>query len=432
MHLNYAADPHAVLRPYDKGVPGHIAPLAASEVGAEGWNLLREDLPLPVAVLKEGALLRNAAWMKSFVDRHEVALAPHGKTTMAPVLFDLQMRHGAWGVTVSSPHQIAAALAAGFRRLFVANQIVGRSGIRFVLDLMERDADVYIHLLVDSVENVDQIAAIALEMGIGRPLPVLVELGFAGGRTGTRTIGQGLEVARAVAQCPFLELAGVEGFEGIIRRSGMEPTLDAVRAFLADVVSLAEACDSEGLWGDGAVLLSAGGSAFFDLVVTAFSAARLAVPTTILLRSGCYVTHDSGLYRKLFAALKSREPRLFEEGGPQAALEVWSYVQSRPEPGRVIATLGKRDVSHDDMPIPELWFRPGSNMKMPVPLREGHRVVALNDQHAFLDVPEDSPLQVGDMLSVGISHPCLTFDKWRVLHVVDDNYSVLGSLCTYF
>lgn len=426
-----ACDAATLLDPRDKGAPltGIATPLDA--VADQGWNLLREDLPLPLAVLKTAALRHNSRWMRAFTEHHGVAIAPHGKTTMAPALFDLQLRDGAWGITLSTPHQIAVALAAGVRRIFVANQVVGRAGIASLFDALDRYPDLDLHVIVDSVALVEQIERVATARPACRPLNVLVEKGFAGGRTGCRTVDEAVEVARRIAAAPALRLSGVEGFEGIIRKADAEATLAALNDFLASVVAVATACDAEKLF-DGPILLSAGGSAFFDLVVTAFRAATLSVPTTVLLRSGCYITHDSGMYTQLFRYLEERAPELLADGGPVPALEVWAYVQSRPEPGRVIVTLGKRDASYDDLPVAETWFRPGSDMARPQTVPDGHRVVALNDQHGFLNVPDDSPLQVGDMVSFGISHPCLTFDKWRVLHLVDEHYDVTGTIRTYF
>jgi D-serine dehydratase len=36
------------------------------------------------------------------------------------------------------------------------------------------------------------------------------------------------------------------------------------------------------------------------------------------------------------------------------------------------------------------------------------------------------------MLAFDISHPCLTFDKWRQLLVVDDRYRVTEVIETFF
>jgi D-serine dehydratase len=120
------------------------------------------------------------------------------------------------------------------------------------------------------------------------------------------------------------------------------------------------------------------------------------------------------------------------EGRLAAALEVWAYVQSRPEDGRLIVNIGKRDISFDaGMPVPLRWYRPGE-MQVPVAMPEAHRIVALNDQHGHMEVPETSPLKPGDMVAFGIGHPCTTFDKWQMLLLVDANYRVTDALKTFF
>mgnify|MGYP000908490021 CR=1 FL=1 len=47
-------------------------------------------------------------------------------------------------------------------------------------------------------------------------------------------------------------------------------------------------------------------------------------------------------------------------------------------------------------------------------------------------VSTEEDLSIGDLIGVGISHPCTTFDKWRVMLVVDDDYRVVDTLTTWF
>jgi D-serine dehydratase len=241
-------------------------------------------------------------------------------------------------------------------------------------------------------------------------------------------------VARAVKQAaPHAVLRGVEGFEGLFVGASAGELERQVRGFLDYLVEIALACERDDLFGDGEILLTAGGSAFYDLVVARFRAAGLTRPVRVVTRSGCYLTHDSGIYRRAFADLKRRAagaPGLGD--GPRAALEVWAYVQSRPEPTKALLGLGKRDASYDEPPLPLVWHRPGSNAPRPAPMPDGHEVTGLNDQHCHMSLPASSPLEVGDLVGFGISHPCLTFDKWQVLPVVDDDYRVIGAVRTFF
>jgi D-serine dehydratase len=417
-----------------KGVPGGTAPFAPDEIGRKGWNVLREDLPLPLAVLKDSAMTHNSRWMQRFVALSGAVIAPHGKTTMSPELFHRQLDDGAWGITLSNAAQLHVARAYGIRRVLLANQLVGKQAIRYVLDEVERDPEFDFYCLVDSVELVEILEQEARRRAIGRPLQVLVEGGFPGGRTGVRSLEAGLAVARAVKRAePFLALKGVEGFEGVIGHLTQTEVQAKIERLLTFLLEIASACEREGLFADGQLILSAGGSGFYDLVLERLGSAGLGRPVRVVTRSGCYLTHDDHAFRDLFRGVLARSGDARGLGeGLKPAIEVWSYVQSVPEPGRALLTMGKRDVSYDmGMPVPRVWYRPGS-AGGPQSLGEGHLVTMLNDQHGYLDLPAGSPLRVGDMVACGVSHPCTTFDKWHLLLVVNDDYDVVGGVRTFF
>lgn len=417
-----------------KGMPGGVDPFPLREVGAKGWNILAEDLPLPVAVLKRSALFHNGRWMADFLKLSGAVIAPHGKTTMSPQLFDRQLADGAWAITLATVHQIQVARHFGIDRVVLANQLVGRQAIRYVLDELARDPGFEFYCLVDSVDGVEILARAARAHPVARPLNVLLEGGTFGGRTGCRDQATALEVARAVAAAaPDLALRGVEGFEGLIHGKTDAEQDQMVSEFVAFLAGIAGACAREGLFADGPVLLSAGGSAFYDLVVDGFGRAEIGRETILLTRSGCYLTHDSALYKDFFARLETRTPAVAQLGeGLKPALQLWAYVQSRPEAEKTVLTLGRRDASFDaGPPVPELWFRPGTHAR-PTPFGEGCKVTELNDQHTHMTVPAESPLAVGDMVAFGVSHPCTTFDKWQYMFIVDDNYRVVSAIRTFF
>jgi D-serine dehydratase len=178
------------------------------------------------------------------------------------------------------------------------------------------------------------------------------------------------------------------------------------------------------------VLLSAGGSAIFDLVAGRLKP-DLGRPVRGLLRSGCYVTHDHGNYGRMLAAVAQR-CQCSETLQP--ALEVWTLVQSCPEPGLALLNAGRRDLSFDiEMPIPIARAARGTRVAQPVPA--SWKVVALNDQHAHLRWDGADAAQapaVGEKVGLGISHPCTTFDKWHWMPVVDDDYRVVDAITTQF
>jgi D-serine dehydratase len=349
------------------------------------------------------------------------------------MLFRRQLADGAWAMTVATVQQVQVCRAAGINRIVLANQLIGRQAIRYVLEELRAHADFEFYCLIDSLPGVAMLAEAAAAYRLAAPINLLLEGGMKGGRTGCRDIASALAVARAAAAAgPALKLRGVEGFEGLLPAMPAAEAEAGVRAFLDFLGEIAEACAAENLFAAGPVILSAGGSAYYDMVVERFSRERLGRETLVLTRSGCYLTHDSATYRRAFQRLTERSPTAGRLGeGLRPALEVWAYVQSRPEPTKAICTMGQRDVSRDiDMPVPLLWYRPGE--PSPRQIEPEHIVVGLNDQHAHIIIPQSSPFAVGDMVGFGVSHPCTTFDKWQVLYLVDDAYEVTGAIRTFF
>ncbi len=250
----------------------------------------------------------------------------------------------------------------GVPRVLLANQLVGREAIRTVIAELEADPGFELLCVVDSLAGVAGAAhASSRAYPLGRPLEVLLEGGAMGGRTGCRSVEDALAVARAVASAPELALVGIEGFEDVMGGdlAAAEPR---VEAFLGFLVEIARACAGQRLFAPGPVILSAGGSKFFDQVTRAFGAADLGRP--VRGRAAQRLLSEprrEDLYRGLRAA-RRRTPEVAELGeGLRPALEIWAVVQSTPEPGLAVLTMGKRDVSYDlGLPLARQWYRPGA------------------------------------------------------------------------
>lgn len=415
-----------------KGLPPGMSPLPIAAIGAQGWHLLRGDLPFPLAVIRDSALSHNHAWMRDFTQATGVLLAPHGKTTMAPQIFAQQLAAGAWGITVATVQQLTVCVRFGIRRVLMANQLLGRCEIGQAVDLRERHPDLEFHFLIDSEAQLRLVEAEARRHEMTRPLTVLLELGIPGGRTGCRSPVQALALARAIAASDVVDLAGIECYEGLQVTGDSERDAVFVTGLMNAVHEVALSCDRDGLFASPAIILSAGGSAAFDIVARELPM-QLSRPVLTILRSGCYVTHDSGFYNRMLERVLLRSGGTWQSRpGLQPALEVWAQVQSRPEPGLALLTMGKRDASFDlDLPVVSAHFRAGRDA-LPQSVPTHWRISAMNDQHAYLRIPDDTDLAVGDLVGCGISHPCTTFDKWRLLLTVDDAYRVTGAIRTFF
>ena len=409
-----------------KGFPHGAAPLPRSRVGAQGWNLLAGDLPLPLAVIRRDALAHNVGWMQRFADDAQVRFAPHGKTTMSPQLFRRQLDAGAWGLTFATVTQMQAGLAAGARNILIANQVLDAADLGAIAALGATHADVRVVFLLDSLAQLALIETLSAD----RPFEVLLEVGVAGGRTGVRTHDAAMALARRAHASDAVTLVGLECYEGLGNTGRSEDDRPAAADLMDRVERLAIQCNAEGLFGADEVIVSAGGSGVFDLVVPRMRMA-LSRPVAGLLRSGCYVTHDQGHYQRLVHSVNQRLG-CSDAQGLRAALEVWALVQSLPEPGLAILAVGKRDLSYDlGMPVPLATCARASRECVAAP--EGWCIQKLNDQHAYLRLSADTlGLQVGDRVCLGISHPCTTFDKWRWMPIVDDDYTVVDAIVTCF
>jgi D-serine dehydratase len=414
-----------------KAWPPHLAPRRLRDIGSLNLNLYRGDLPSPVAILREDAIDANEQWMKMFLASAGALLCPHGKTTMAPQLFMRQIEHGAWGMTVATRHQLGIACRAGVRKVILANEIVAASDMHWIAAELERTPDLELYAYVDSVRLVESWAALRRRRP-GRPICLLLEVGFMDGRTGARTLTEAIAVAEGVRAAPDLRLAGIAGFEGIITGNAQMSAVDRVRRFLDFMVETARECERRGLFEAEPVILSAGGSAYYDLVAEILGRAGLHARSNVVLRCGCYLTHDHRFYQKFVDDLIARSPASAKLPiRPRPALEVWSMVQSRPQPDLMICTMGKRDVGSDiDLPRPIAWCRP--NRDREAAALSNCTVVALNDQHAIVRIPPDSELGVGDLVGFGMSHPCTTFDRWPLLYMIASDGSVLGGISTFF
>jgi len=409
-----------------KGIPSPHS-VTPGSVAQKNWNLLNDDLHFPTMVLLDSAVEHNLKTMAHWCAANGFLFAPHGKTTMCPQLYRRQLDAGAWGITVAHAQQAMVAIKFGAKRVFMANQLVGRANIRSIALAMNADTGLEVYCCLDSVEGVEHLAAHWKDAGAKRPIKVLLEGGREGWRTGVRSLAEARDVLVAIRKHSApLEFAGFEGYEGIARLEEGALVKEYLDALIRDVDALAKELPKP----SSPFLFSVGGTSFLDYPHEILPTLRNRY--RVVVRSGCYITHDHGNYP---AHVKRTHARgLGDEAWPplRQALELWSLVQSVRDGSTAILTFGRRDAPHDgDLPLPLYVVRPGQARRDARSL-EGAKVVRLNDQHAFMTIPPGVELHVGDKVACGIIHPCTAFDKWPVIPLVSDSYKVLDLYCTYF
>jgi len=405
-----------------KGLPPDADGLTVGELAAQRRNLFTDGFTTPVLALSAERLDHNLRLMETYAVRHGLAFAPHGKTSMAPQLFQRQIEHGAWGITLAVPHQVRVARAYGIQRVFLANELTDPAALRWIAGELESDQAFRIICYVDSVRGVELMDR-ALR-GTARPVDVVVELAAGeGARTGVRTEAECAAVADAVAGTETLRLVGVAGYEGEVPQADPE----RVHAWLRRLVALAVDFDKAGRFAGAdldEIVVSAGGSAWFDAVADVFAELpELSLPVLKLLRSGAYVSHDEGHYRKI-----TPFNRVPEEGALEPAFRLWAQVVSRPSAEQAFTNAGKRDAAYDlGLPSAQVVRRDGAERPA-----TGIEVTGLSDQHAWLRTGPEADLEVGDWVGLGLSHPCTSFDKWQLIPVAEADGTVVEYIRTYF
>jgi D-serine deaminase-like pyridoxal phosphate-dependent protein len=385
-----------------------------------------DEFQTPLLTLDSGALVHNVRLMAEWVTARGLEIAPHGKTTMAPQLWAMLLDAGAWGITVATPWQAQLARAHGVQRIILANELVDPVALRWLAEELrdaQRSGTPFDFVCwvdsVDGVELMERVLSVAASESSAAglvPLPpvgVIVELGSLGARTGTRSVVEAVEVAAAVEAAERLSLRGVGGYEGSITGERTPAALSALERYLDQLVKLHDAIE----WGERTPIVTAGGSAYFELVADTLGALR--DRATVVLRSGAYQIHDDGFYLGIspFAEAEAEA----EGATPfRSAMHGWARVVSAPEPGLVLLDGGKRDFPAD-LGFPTAQLVVGRSAAESEHLLAGSAIVKFADQHAFLQLTGGQSLPVGTIVRLGLSHPCTAFDKWRLIPVIADS-----------
>jgi D-serine dehydratase len=419
-----------------RGVPPGVTDLPLSAVAEQNWRPADGVMALPVLTLDEEAFAHNRDAMLRYAREQDVAIAPHAKTPMAPDLAASLIDAGAWGATVADVRQAAVLLRAGVRHLILANEVGGRGGAGRLAALLTAWPDAELYAFVDSPAAAQAYAEAWRRQPAAPPLRVLVELGA--GRAGARSLAEAQAVVDAIVlqSAGRLALSGVAAYEGSATPGGdgVRPVIAGLLARVRELLAIVRARVGPGR----PLLVTAGGSVFFDDVVAALKPAVDADGAArLVLRSGAIFFHDHGVYERALRALDERGG--FRLGGEttkaaavfRPALRLWAEVLSRPEPGLAVLGMGMRDVSFDQgLPVPLRIHRDG------VLLRDvaagAMTIEKLNDQHAFLACGSSDDLRVGDVLELGVSHPCTCLDRYRVLFGLDANGRVRHAFPTFF
>jgi len=373
-------------------------------------NIFTSGFQFPIMVLKDKALKHNIDRMARFCKSVGAELAPHVKTTMSPQIAQMQVDAGAFALTIANFWQAEIFRNFGFKKLIIANEVLDPSAIAAISELNGKQAAEII-FYVDSLAGLEIVKKHTSKDGIQN---LFIEIGTDNGRGGVRDLDLVTTIAKNISEDPRLKLRGVTGFEGAVpnaaRTSAGE---DSVTKFCQKIVAAAN--NAFPYKSESEFIISAGGSAYFEIVASELN--KFDKPKILLLRSGGYVTHDSRYYEEIYPFRDSDDLLV-------PAIEVWAQVISAPEKDFGVLNLGKRDVGCDlHNPIPVARYSDKLS-------KFSGEIEKLNDQHGFMRSQEK--FAVSELIGLGISHPCTTFDKWRLIPLVNDKYDVVDCIHTFF
>ena len=256
--LTATRNPLPPISPQNKGLGRIDRDLSAEEISQLDWNLLREDLSLPVAVLDADKLRHNLEWMRQFIDAYGVRLAPHGKTTMAPTA--VRPSDKPWcmgnhaGHSSSDIRRMAARVAAR------AHGQPARRPAEYGAGLAHARGS-RVRILLSRRLCRLRASTRAFFSARGQHLHVLVEIGVPGGRSGVRNEEQLQAVLEAVsASNGAVVLDGVEFYEGILDDES------TIRTLLERVAAITARLMAERRIDRKPPIISGAGSAWFDVV----------------------------------------------------------------------------------------------------------------------------------------------------------------------
>lgn len=418
-----------------RGFPAGHAPLALDDIAKLGWKPFDGRMSLPLISLDRSAFAGNVELMMSYVSGQRIEIAPHAKTPMSTALAQQLLDAGAWGTTVADIRQASVMLGAGQRNLILANEIGGPAAARRLAALLAGHPEAKVHVFVDSPALASALAAAWAARDDLPALGLLIELGVARGGARSAEAADALLDTILGAETPNFKLTGIAAYEGAAATADPEETatrIEMLLAMTADVLTNVR----RRVGSERPLIVTAGGSVYFDMVVKGLKPAVDADGNArLVLRSGAIFFHDHGVYERGLAALDRRNGFIIAgetqsaSQGFRPALRLWAEIVSYPETGLAICGMGHRDVAMDQgLPRPLAIYRDGKLLRA---LAQA-TVVRLNDQHAFVELVEETDVRIGDVIEFGISHPCTCLDRHTLIYGLDGDHAVSAVYPTSF
>ena len=345
-------------------------------------GLPASELDTPALLVDLDILEANIASMAGDIAARNCSWRPHSKANKAPAIAHRELQAGAIGITCAKLGEAEVMVANGVYDILISNQIVGAIKTRR-LAAINKQPGVDVKVCVDSLENVRQIGAAAVELGA--TVRVLIELNSGMNRAGIDP-ADAVDFAKVIAETDGVEFAGLMTWEG--HTMGVKDQAERVAQIKNSVQQVLDAADAIKAAGIPVEIISCGGTG------TYMTTAAMDGVTEVQAGGGIW---GDELYMKLDAKVNP-------------ALTLMTTVVSRPTPTRVIVDAGRKTVDPSNVAPTPLGVKVA---KAPV-LSAEHGNVTLAE-------PSDCP-KVGDHLCFRIGY------SDQVMHLHECLYGVRNGI----
>ncbi len=420
-----------------KGIP-FLKSKSVKKIKLEKLNIIKENIQFPILSIDKLQLIKNIRIMKNFAVKNNLSLAPHCKTFMSPQLINNHLKK-TWGLTISNNQQLSTIINLNVKNIIYGNLIVNEANLIQYLDIVKKYRKLTnIYYCIDSLFGLNLLIKVVTKKKYKFKIRILIELGTKNGRCGIRNFKSFKKIVISLNNIPKnILVSGLFFYEGAIKNSSLSKVSKKIMDLLQFTFRCHEELVYQNLYKEKIKLISGGGSEYFDLVTKYFNKFNTKNDTKLILRPGSFIAYGHGYYEKKINNLKKRniiksvsdKNKFFFK----PSLLLWSHVLSINDNGIAIVNFGKRDVSFDlGNPIPINVYRNNKIYRNNETKPNNLNVFKLNDQHAFLKYNNKIRLNIGDLISFGISHPCITLDKWKYVFLINSKFDVIDVYQTFF
>ena len=348
------------------------------------------DAETPVALVDLARARANAARVAAYTKRHGIAWRPHVKTHKSLALARIQLKAGARGLTVATPHE-AEVMARVCDDLLLAYPLLGKRKLDRLMALPERVA---LTVALDSEVALRGLAEAA--RAAARTVGVLVEVDVGLGRTGVQTAREAGLLAALARDAEGLEYRGIMFYPGHIR-THVSKQEQAIGALAERLESCCATLDGAGL-APGVV---SGGSS-----PTLWHSHLL--PRLTEVRAGTVIYNDLDMTGMDVAR------------DDDCAYSILATVVSTAVPGRAVVDAGSKALSKELHDTAGVGYAALAG-------RPEVRVVALSEEHGVLDITgTDWRPRVGELVRLLPNHVCVSVNlQDRVIAYEGEHWEIL-------